>query len=79
MITYYNFRVGFYKTDSDSKSFTHINDAEDASSISLITNEIAFDKLITATIDNVGGEWQVISEEEFNVVKESVLNKITTS
>lgn len=76
MINYYKFRLGFYKIDNDSKSFSHINNAEDNSFISLITNQQAFDKLVSSTAINFGGEWEVISEQDFNIVKQAVLAKL---
>ena len=76
MIKYYKFRLGFYKIDSNSKSFSHISNGEDTSLISLITNEIAFDKLFNAITNNVGGEWLEIPEEEFNQIKQQLLIKI---
>jgi hypothetical protein len=76
MINYYKFRVSIFKLDADSKSFSQVNDAEDASSVSLITNETAFDGLFKIITDNTNGEWLVISEEDFNFTKEKILNKL---
>jgi hypothetical protein len=76
MINYYKFRVSVFSIDADSKSFTQVNDAEDASSISLITSEIAFDGLFKVITDNSNSEWLVISEEDFNFTKEKILNKL---
>ena len=76
MINYYKFKVSFYRIDTDSKSFNQVNDAEDASSVSLITNEKAFDGLFKVITDNTIGEWLVISEEDFNFTKEKILNKL---
>ena len=76
MINYYKFRLGFYRIDTNFKSFSHVNDAEDASSVSLIVNESAFDKLFKSITDNIGGEWLVTSEEDFTFIKEKALNKL---
>jgi len=76
MINYYKFRLGFYKIDSNSKSFSHINNGQDNSLISLVTNEESFDKLLSSITNNVGGYWEVISEEDFNFAKQEVLAKL---
>jgi indole-3-glycerol phosphate synthase len=76
MINYYKFRVSVFRIDADSKSFAQVNDAEDASSVSLITSEIAFDGLFKIIKDNANGEWLAISEEDFNFTKEKILNKL---
>lgn len=76
MIKYYKFRLSFYKIDSNLKSFFHVNNSEDASLISLITNEIAFDKLFNAITNNIGEEWLEVSEEDFNQIKQQLLIKI---
>jgi hypothetical protein len=77
MINYYKFRLGFYKIDINSKSFSHINNAEYNSLISLVTNQEAFNKLLSSITNNVGGYWEVISEEDFNFVKQEVLTKLS--
>lgn len=71
---YYKFKVSSYKVDVENKSFIQINDAEDASSISVISNERAFNAVNNAIINNIGEEWLVISEEEFTFTKQKVLN-----
>jgi hypothetical protein len=76
MINYYKFRLGFYKLDTISKSFSHINNAENNSLISLVTNEESFDKLLSSITNNVGGYWEVISENDFNFAKQEVLTKL---
>ena len=76
MINYYKFRLGFYKIDTDSKSFSHINNTEFNSLISLVTNQEAFDKLQNSITNNVGGYWEVIVEEDFNIAKQAVLAKL---
>ena len=76
MINYCKFRVSFYRIDTDSKSFTQVNDAEDVSSIGVYTNEKTFDALSKIISDNNQGEWQNITEEDFTFVKQKVLNKL---
>lgn len=76
MINYYKYKVSSYKIDADSKSFTQVNDAEDASSISVITNEKVFTSISKVISDNIDGGWLVISEEEFNFTKQKIFNKI---
>jgi hypothetical protein len=76
MINYYKFKVSSYKIDTDSKSFTQVNDAEDASSVSVITNEKVFTSLSKFISDNIDGGWLVISEEEFNFTKQNIFNKL---
>jgi hypothetical protein len=76
MINYYKFRVSYYKIDTDSKYFTQVTDAEDASSVGVYKNEKAFTSISKIASDNADGEWIVISEEGFNFVKQNILNKI---
>lgn len=76
MINYCKFRVSFYRIDTDSKSFTQVNDAEDVSSVGLYVNEKTFDALSKVISDNQQGEWQNITEEDFIFVKQKVLNKL---
>lgn len=76
MINYYKYKVSSYKIDTDFKSFTQVNDAEDASSISVITNEKVFTSISKVISDNIDGGWLVISEEEFNFTKQKIFNKI---
>lgn len=76
MINYYKYKVSSYKIDTDSKSFTQVNDAEDASSIGVITNEKVFTSISKVISDNIDGGWLVISEEEFNFTKQKIFNKI---
>jgi len=76
MINYYKYRVSSYRIDTDSKSFTQVNDAEDASSVSVITNEKVFTSLSKFISDNIDGGWLVISEEEFIFTKQKIFNKI---
>jgi hypothetical protein len=76
MINYYKFRVSYYKIDTDSKSFTQVNDAEDASSIGVYTSEKAFTGISKIASDNIDGAWLVISEEEFNFTKQNIFNKL---
>jgi hypothetical protein len=76
MINYYKFKVSSYRIDTDSKSFTQVNNAEDASSIGVITNEKVFTSLSKAISDNIQGEWFVITEEEFNFTKQNIFNKL---
>jgi hypothetical protein len=76
MINYYKFRVSYYKIDTYSKSFTQVNDAEDALSIGVYKNEKAFTGISKIASDNTDGEWLEISEEGFNFVKQNILNKL---
>ena len=76
MINYYKYKVSSYKIDTDYKSFTQVNDAEDASSIGVITNEKVFTSISKVISDNIDGGWLVISEEEFNFTKQKIFNKI---
>ena len=76
MINYYKYRVSSYKIDTDSRSFTQINDAEDALSIGVIKNEKVFISLSKVISDNTDGGWLVISEEEFNFTKQNIFNKL---
>jgi hypothetical protein len=76
MINYYKSGISFYKVDTDSKYFYHVNDSENMSFISLVTNEIAFDKLIKSITDNAQEGWDKIIEEDFTFVKQEVLNKL---
>lgn len=76
MINYYNFRVSFFRVDTDSKSFTQVNDAEDVSSIGVYLNEKTFDALSKVISDNNQGGWEIITEEDFTFVKQKVLNKL---
>ncbi len=76
MINYYKFRVSYYKIDTYSKSFTQINDAEDALSIGVIKNEKVFISLSKVISDNTDGEWLEISEEGSNFVKQNIFNKL---
>ena len=76
MINYYKYKVSSYKIDTDYKSFTQVNDAEDASSVSVITNEKVFTSLSKFISDNIDGGWLVISEEEFIFTKQKIFNKI---
>jgi hypothetical protein len=76
MINYYKSGISFYRVDTDSKSFCHVNDSENMSFISLITNEMAFDKLSKAITDNIESQWVFILEEDFTFVKQKVLNKL---
>ena len=76
MINYYKYKVSSYKIDTDFKAFTQINDAEDALSIGVITNEKAFTGISKIISDNIDGGWFVISEEEFNFTKQKIFNKI---
>ena len=72
MINYYKLKVSYYRIDTDSKSFTQVNDAPDASSIGVCTNEKIFEGLSGLISD----EWLVISEEQFIFAKEEILNKL---
>jgi hypothetical protein len=76
MINYYKFRVSYYKIDTDSKYFTQVTDAEDASSVGVYKNEKAFTSISKIASDNADGEWLVISEEEFIFTKQKIFNKI---
>ena len=76
MINYYKFGVSFYRIDTDSKSFTQVNDAEDVSSIGVYVNQRTFDALSKIISDNQQGEWQDITEGDFTFVKQKVLNKL---
>lgn len=76
MINYYKYKVSSYKIDTDYKSFTQVNDAEDASSIGVISNENVFTSISKVISDNIDGDWFVISEEEFNFTKQKIFNKI---
>jgi hypothetical protein len=76
MIKYYKFGVSVFRVDTDSKSFTQVNDAEDLSSIGVYLNEKTFDALSKVISDNKKGEWQDIAEEDFTFVKQKVLNKL---
>jgi hypothetical protein len=76
MINYYKSGISFYKVDTDSKYFYHVNDSENMSFISLVTNEMAFDKLSKVITDNIESQWVSISEEDFTFVKQKVLNKL---
>lgn len=76
MINYFKFRVSFYRIDTDSKSFTQVNDAEDVSSIGFYVNVRTFDALSKIISDNQQGEWQDITEGDFTFVKQKVLNKL---
>jgi hypothetical protein len=71
MINYYKIRVSFYRIDTDSKSFTQVNDAEDASSVGVIKNERAFTAM--SKVISEDGEFLSISEETFNFAKQKVL------
>lgn len=76
MINYYKFKVSYYKINMDNKYFVQINDAVDATSFGVITNENAFNSINNAIEKNMGEQWEVISEEDFIFVKEKVLNKL---
>lgn len=76
MINYYKFKVSYYKINMDNKYFVQINDAVDATSFGVITNESAFNSINNAIEKNMGDQWEVISEEDFTVVKEKVLSKL---
>lgn len=76
MINYYKFKVSYYKINMDNKYFVQINDAVDATSFGVITNESAFNSINNAIEKNMGDQWEVISEEDFTIVKEKVLSKL---
>jgi hypothetical protein len=76
MINYYKLKVCYVKIDNDSKSFTQITNAEDASSIGVYTNERAFTGMSKIISDNTNQEWLVISEEDFTFAKQEVLTKL---
>ena len=76
MINYYKLRVSFYRIDTDSKSFTQVNDAEDALSVGVIKNERAFIAMSKVISDNKDGEFLGISEETFNFAKQKVLQQL---
>jgi hypothetical protein len=76
MINYYKLGVSFFRIDIDSKSFTQVNDAEDVSSVGMYLNEKTFDTLSKVISDNKEGEWQGITEEDFNFARQKVLNKL---
>jgi hypothetical protein len=76
MINYYKFKVSVFRIDTDSKSFTQVNDAEDVSSVGVYTNEKTFDALSKVISDNNQGGWESITEEDFTFVKQKILNEL---
>jgi hypothetical protein len=77
MISYYKQRISHYKIDLEEKYFEQINQSLESNSIGKTKNSVVFEGLSKAMSENTGGEWQVITEEQFNQVKSEVLAVLT--
>lgn len=74
MINYYKLRVSYFKIDTENKNYEQVNKALDSKSLAKVTNESAFNGLNKASSENTGGEWVLITEEEYNTTKIEVLS-----
>lgn len=70
-MNYYKLKVSYFKIATNY--YEQVNQASDSTSIAKVTNNTALQGLTKASSENTGGEWEIITEEQFNQVKNDVL------
>lgn len=76
MKNYYKFKFSNYEFNQETKTINQVNKAPEVVSLTKIFSEATFEKLYNIAINNIGGQWDVITEEDFNIIKQEVLGEL---